>query len=157
MKSIMLGAAIGLIAASACAAAATAGTTAARQRVAITIKPALPTTTFVLNPLTAGPIAKDSGKVSFTTTSENVGVRDGQRIRFWGGTATLTGTKGTLVIRVRIDWRDAGNRYEAGWGTWKVVSGTGSYASVTGSGGSSHVWTPRGPAAAQAEGFLTSA
>ena len=59
-------------------------------------------------------------------------MRDGQSININNPLSTFTGKQGRLVVRFRIEWADAGNGYTAGNGTWKVVSGTGAYARLTG-------------------------
>ena len=125
---------------------------AAKQRVAITIRP--PVLTWVLTPLSEGATKRDSGTVSWKRESEGVVMRDGQRIERWVGIGTFVGDRGRIVIRFRIDWLDAGQGHDAGTGTWRVIRGTRDYATVTGGGRSAHVWLPRGPAAARAEGYL---
>lgn len=127
-----------------------------KQRVAITIDPARSGEPFVLVPLTPGRIALDKGSVAWQTESQRMLVRNEERIRRWVGTGTFDGENGTLVIHFRIDWRDAGRSHEAGWGTWRALRGTGSYAGVSGSGTSAHVWVPRGPISARLAGLLRS-
>src|SRR6266705_1861045 len=65
------------------------------------------------------------------------------------------GKAGSLVIRYRTEYVDAGNGYHVGTGTWKVVRGTGQYAGITGGGRSGAVTLDRGPWSSRAEGFLT--
>lgn len=134
--------------------AATAGAVGAKQRVAITIRP--PVLTFVLTPMTEGATKRDSGTVSWQRESERVVMRDGQRVRQWVGSGTFVGKRGTIVVRFRIDWLDAGHGHDAGSGTWSVIRGTRDYATLTGGGRSAHVWLPGGPAASRAEGFVRS-
>ena len=141
-----------LIAAVTLSSAASAARVDAKQRVAITITPSVGA--FVLTPMTQGATKRDSGRVSWQRESERVLMRDGQRINHWIGTGRFNGKRGELFIRFRIDWLDAGNRHEAGSGTWKVIRGTGDYANLVGVGRSAHVWLPRGPAASRAEGFM---
>jgi hypothetical protein len=142
-----------LLAAVTLAAGAGAGMDESRQRVAITVKPGT-VNTFVLRPLTGGPIAPDAGTVAWMG-SERSRMRDGRRSRFWSGTGELVGKQGGLRVRLAVDWLDAGNGHEAGWGAWRIVGGTGAYAGLTGEGWSAHIWLPRGPVATRLEGALS--
>lgn len=126
---------------------------ASKQRIAITITPGT-VNTFVLTTPTEGVIARDNGLVSWFTEKETVGTRDGQQVRTWVGVGIFGAKRGELRIRFRIDWRNAGRGHEAGTGTWTVIDGTRAYKGVTGSGRSAHVWLPRGPVAARADGFV---
>jgi hypothetical protein len=103
---------------------AAAGQAAARQRVQIDMKS--PGETFVLRPLRAGPIERDSGTHGcFAGESHRTVVRDGQEGHIWDCPAmTFVGKHGKLVLRTRFTWNDPG-RYNIATGTWKVVSGTG--------------------------------
>ena len=140
-----------------------AGHAATKQRIAINMK-ILPQSTFVLTPVGGAALKRDSGTVSGTWRSvpgRNVS-RNGQKVTiFSGGVWTLSGKRGTLMIRERNEWVDTGSDVNrdslddgVALGTWTVVRGTGDYAGVTGSGGSGHVglgnvWNAR------YEGFLT--
>jgi hypothetical protein len=127
---------------------AAAGPDAARQRVAIDMK-LYPQETFVLTPLRAGPLKRDTGTIRHTllTISGHDVIRDGQRVTIYdGGVITLTGKRGTLAIRDRNEWVDLGqdsNRDGESDGigvtTWKVVRGTGQYAGIVGTGRGAHV------------------
>jgi hypothetical protein len=136
---------------------ASAGPDAAKQRVAITSQAAKPTevSPFVLTPLQAGPLKRDSGTVSGPLPSERVVMRGGQRVSIYEGVVTLKGKRGSLVTRYRSEYVDGGNGYHPGTGTWKVLRGTGQYARITGGGRSGHVWLDRGPWSSRDEGFLT--
>jgi hypothetical protein len=126
---------------------------AAKQRVAIEMK-ILPHGTFVLAPLRAGAMKRDSGTV-------NEGKTLSERNRITTGLWTFTGKRGNLVIRERREWVQIGNDGNGdgtddavAFGTWRVVRGTGQYVLVAGSGRSGHeglgpVWYAR------LEGFLT--
>jgi hypothetical protein len=143
--------------------AAAARPDAAKQRVAIDVK-LYPEMTFVLTPLESGPLRGDSGKIShnfLSLTGRDV-MRDGQSVGIYdGGVITLTGKRGTLVIRERTEWVDLhrdsnrdGESDSIAIGTWKVVRGTGQYAGTVGKGGNAHVglgkvWYERH------EGYLT--
>ena len=148
-------------------AVATAGPHAAKQRVAIDMKfcsPGKSQGTFVLTPLRAGPLKRDSGTIShnFLSILGRSVVRDGQEVTIYdGGVATLTGKRGTLTIRDRSEWvnlgNDAnrdGNEDSVAFGTWKVVRGTGQYAGIVGKGRDGHAGLGC-PWYARYEGFLT--
>jgi hypothetical protein len=145
---------------------ASAGPAAAKQRVAIELKIA-PGETFVLTPLQAGALKRDSGRI--TTVSQvlamsgRIVMRDGQEVTIFNGALwMLEGKRGTLTIRERSEWVGVGSDVNGdnfpdsvGLSTWKVARGTGQYAKIAGGGrsghmGLGHVWTARG------EGFLTS-
>jgi hypothetical protein len=129
-------------------AVAAAGRDAAKQRVAIDMK-LWPQKTFVLIPLQAGPLKRDTGTLShnFLSITPRDVMRDGQKVTIYdGGVATLTGKRGTLTTRERTEWvhleRDGngdGENDTIAIGTWKVVRGTGQYAGVVGKGRSGHV------------------
>ena len=137
---------------------AAAGPNATKQRVAIDMK-IIPESTFVLAPLQAGALKRDSGTVSGTWKSvpgRNV-IRDGQKVTiFDGGVWTLTGKRGTLTIRERNEWVAVESGEDGvAIGTWKVVRGTGQYAGIVGKGRSGHAGLGS-PWYARYEGFLTS-
>ena len=129
----------------------------AKQRVRIDLRfdrGGLPSATFVLTPLEAGPIKRDWGRHYLITLPNSPRlyrswVREGQWV--------FVGMHGTLVVRsrlkhfVNLDGGGAG-------GTWKVMDGTGQYAGVTGSGrvGIGHgTWQISGrPLIGRHEGFL---
>jgi hypothetical protein len=133
---------------------AAASPEAARQRVAITVDGHAHT--FVLTPLKPGAVKRDSGTSSDCCWSQRFATRDGQTIEINDPLTTFTGKRGTLVVRYRIEWVDAGHGYTIGTATWKVLRGTGVYAQLTGGGRSAHAWPPGGYASGRAEGFLTS-
>jgi hypothetical protein len=138
---------VALAAAVTLTAVAAAGHNAAKQRVAINMK-IFPQGTFVLTPLQAGPLKRDSGTIdsNWTNIPSNTVMRDGQEVTIYdGAVTTLTGKRGTLTIRDRNEWVDVSNentRYGyppgIGIGTWKVVRGTGQYAGVVGKGRNGH-------------------
>ena len=132
--------------------AADGSSTASKQRVAITGNAGVDR--FTLTPLSPGALGTDSGSVDYCCYSTHPLVRDGQSILVNDPRATFTGKRGTLVLRIRIEWLDAGNGYTIGVSTWRVVRGTGAYQHVTGSGAG--LWLPRGPVSFRDEGFLTS-
>jgi len=136
---------------------AAASPDAAKQRVAITMQEVAPTavSTFLLTPLQAGALKRDSGTQTGAIPPERVVTREGQRVSIYNGVVTLKGKSGSLVVRYRSEYAAAGNGYHVGSGTWKVVRGTGHYAGVTGGGRSGNVWLDRGPWSIRYEGFLT--
>jgi hypothetical protein len=66
---------------------------------------------FVLMPQTHGSVSRDSGSVAWCCWSRRFVTRDGQKAEINDPIATLTGKHGTLVIRFRIEWLDAGRGY----------------------------------------------
>jgi hypothetical protein len=142
-------------------ATAAAGPDAAKQRVAISMK-IYPQKTFVLTPMQAGPLKRDSGTVSSVDSKESAVMREGQNIYIYRNTYTLKGKRGSLTIRERAEWVDVSNENAPGFdyrpgvaiGTWKVVGGTGAYAKITGGGRSGHAGMGAKWLARQ-EGFLT--
>jgi hypothetical protein len=134
---------------------ASAGPAAAKQRVAINMK-ILPESRFVLTPLRSGTLKRDSGTISgnWMTAPGREVVRKGQTVGIYTNTWTLTGKRGNLVFRERIEWVDVGNDDDVATGTWKVVRGTGEYAGIIGTGGSGHAGLGS-PWYARFEGFLT--
>jgi hypothetical protein len=130
---------------------------AAKQRVAITMQAGktTPVSRFVLTPLEAGHLKRDSGTQTGALPPERIVIREGQSVSVHDGVTTLRGKRGRLVIRYRSEYVDAGNGYHVGTGTWKVVRGSGQYARVAGGGLSGNVWLDRGPWSSRNEGFLT--
>jgi hypothetical protein len=133
-------------------AVASAGSTTAKQRVAIQVKGG-----FVLTPLTAGPIKPDSGTASFCCWTQRPIIRNGQSIDINNPQMTLTGKHGTLVTRNVIGWTDVPDGYSLFTGTWRIIRATGVYAGLTGGGGAAGVsGFPDGTTKATFEGFLDS-
>jgi len=141
---------------------AAAGHAAMKQRVAINVK-IFPQSRFVLSPLQAGALKRDSGTITgnWRSAPGRDVVRAGQTVGVYTNTWTLTGKRGTFTIRERIEWVDVGDDWNGDGhddsvaiGTWKVVRGTGEYAGITGSGGSGHAGLGS-PWYARYEGFLT--
>jgi hypothetical protein len=130
------------------ASVAAAGHDAANQRVAINMK-LYPQKTFVLTPLQAGALKRDSGTIShnFLSIPGRDVMRDGQNVTIYdGGVATLTGKRGTLTIRDRNEWVFLGSDGNGDGeddgiaiSTWKVVRGTGQYAGIVGKGRGAHI------------------
>jgi hypothetical protein len=139
---------------------AAAGPEAATQRVRISMKNP-DGGTFVLTPLQAGMLKRDSGTVSVVYTDLPGVMRQGQQVFVVRNTFTLKGKRGSLSIRERTEWVNVSNEKAPGFdfipgvaiGTWKVVGGTGAYAKATGGGRSGHQGSPKW--LAQQEGFLT--
>ena len=152
MSKKLIAPAVAAVAAVVLTAAAAAGPSAARQQVMIVTRGGIDH--FQLLPR-AGSLHRDSGSAHYCCWSERVVIRDGQRVEVNDPVTTLVGKRGTLVMRERIEWLDAGNGYSIGVGTWKVVRGTGAYKGVTGSGRSASSWLPSGPVSWQNDGFLS--
>ena len=130
MKAWILGLAV-LIAAVTLTSAAVAGPNQSKQQVTITAKGV---DGFTLRPLEPGLLRPDSGTADWCCYGSRRLVRDGQSVEINDPLVTLEGKRGTLVLRSRIEWLDAGNGYSLGTSTWKVVRGTGVYAGISGSG-----------------------
>lgn len=136
---------------------ASASADATKQRVQIDMK-IFPDKTFVLAPLEAGALKRDSGTHNCNEDTDLGGaMRDGQETfpqecRAW----VFTGKRGKLVLRSRFTWVEAGGPYNVATGTWKVVRGTGQYARVTGGGRSATVGVGSSTSLARYQGFLTS-
>ena len=138
---------------------AAAGPEEAKQRVAISMK-GLENGTFVLTPLQAGTLKRDSGTVRVVFSQEPDVMRQGQTVSIYRNTYTLTGKRGSMSIRERAEWVVVSNEKApgadyvpgVGIGTWKVVGGTGAYAKITGGGRSGHQGHPEW--LVRQEGFL---
>ena len=151
---------VALAAAVTLTAVAAAGPDAAKQRVAISMKDP-GGGTFVLRPLQAGTLKRDSGTVSMVYPEPTTVMREGQSVDIYRNTYTLKGKRGTMSISERSEFVGVSNEKVPGFdftpgvgiGTWKVVGGTGAYAKITGGGRSGHQGHPW---LAQQEGFLTS-
>ena len=61
-------------------------------------------------------------------------MRDGQPVEIANFLKTYEGKRGTLTLRIIVEWADAGNGYTIGSGTWKIAKGTKAYAHVEGNG-----------------------
>jgi hypothetical protein len=111
----------------------------AKQRVAITMR--FHDSTFTLVPFRSGALKPDSGTMTddADATCHDV-VRDGQKADVCTGQRwTLTGKQGTLTLRGRAEWVNAGaGGCGVAFGTWSVVRGTGVYAGLTGGGRSAY-------------------
>ena len=138
---------------------AAAGPNAARQRVIITTQAGQTTNVspFVLITLQTGSLKGDSGKmIGDSSSGGGTLMREGQKASIQEGPVTLKGKRGTLVLRYRAEWVEAGNGYGVATSTWKVVRGTGQYAGITGGGRGASVWLDRTDDwSSRLEGFLT--
>ena len=136
-------------------AVASAGSTTAKQRVAIQDKG---DGSFVLTPLTSGAVKPDTGRVTFCCWRQRTIMRHGESIDVNNPRMTLTGKQGTLVARNQIGWIDVPDGLSVFTGTWKVIRGTGAYAGLVGGGRGAGVdlGDATGTTKAQFEGFLSS-
>jgi hypothetical protein len=91
-------------------------------------------TAFVLAPLTAGPAKRDSGIAFYCCVHSRDSVRDGESLETARFLKTYQGQRGTFVLRIVVEWAEAGNGYTIGSGSWNVVHGTGAYAHLAGNG-----------------------
>jgi hypothetical protein len=135
-------------------AGAAAGPGAAKQRIEIQLKEGNGNR-FVLTPLTPGAIRPDSGMVSFCCWTQSFITRNGQRIQVNDPQMTLTGKRGTLVARNRIEWFDLPDGWAVSTGTWNVIRGTGDYAGLSGGGVGAGISLANGNGRSQFEGFLS--
>jgi hypothetical protein len=145
---------VALAAVLALAPAAGGASSASRQLVVIASKAGVDR--FTLTPLGAKGLEPDAGTVDYCCMTSSYVTRDGDGVRINEPRETFTGKHGTFVLRVRIEWHDAGNGYTVGLTTWKVVKGTGAYAGLTGGGRGAATWLPRGPVSFRAVGYVTS-
>jgi len=114
----------------------------------------------VLTPLQPGTLKRDSSTVSVAYKEPTSVMREGQSVWVFLNTYTLKGKRGTMSIWERNEMVEVSKEEVAGFdftpgvgiGTWKVVSGTGAYAKITGGGRSGHQGSPVWLAQ---EGFLT--
>lgn len=134
------------------AAVAAAGPVAAKQRIVIELKGGKES--FVLTPLTSGAVKPDAGVATFCCWSERHIMRDGQAIDVNDPQMTLTGKRGTLVARNRIEWVDLPDGWAAFTGTWKVIRATGDYAGLSGGGRGAGLMLSNGTGKSRFEGFL---
>ena len=142
-----------VLAAAVLVAAATAGPSGPKQRVAIQGDES---GGFVLTPLTAGSLRRDSGSATFCCWTTRVVVRDGQKMELTNGPRlTLDSKEGTLVVKNRMEWLTVPGGYALFTGTWSVVRGTGVYAGFTGAGRIAGVALPNGNTKWRREGILT--
>jgi hypothetical protein len=149
---------VALVAAVTLTSVAAAGPDAAKQRVAFTTQAAETTNVspFVLTPLQAGALKRDSGTLTAGSPPGRDVMRAGQSVTIYDSAGTFKGKLGSLVIRNRSEWIEAGNGYHVATDTWKVVRGTGLYAGVTGGGRGGSVWLERTDHwSSHGEGFLT--
>jgi hypothetical protein len=116
--------------------AAAAGPGVATQRIEITSN-LYPKRQFVLVPLQAGTLGRDTGAARVVYGTWKRVSRERQEMEVLRAFVTFEGRRGTFTIRERTEWIDAG-RPSIAIGTWKVVRGTGQYAESTGGGRSAH-------------------
>jgi hypothetical protein len=144
-----------ILAALALAAPITAGTLSSAQHIRIEAIGAN-TQTFVLTPMTAGPIQADTGALRACCWMTSHVLRGGERLAVNDPHLTFTGAHGTLRFRNRIEWVDLPDGWAVFTGTWKAVGGTGAYGSLSGSGRVAGVSTGSGFTRVRLFGSLTS-
>jgi hypothetical protein len=112
---------------------ATAGSAAEKkQRVEITFHSLAKT--FVLVPLTPGPIRRDSGTYSSCCWTRRFVTRDGESMEVDDPTVTMKGRHGTFTWHERLTFVDINNGYDVATGPWTITRGTGAYAHLRGHG-----------------------
>lgn len=92
--------------------------------------------TWVLKPLTSGPLTRDAGSKTVCCFTDNHVTRDGESMAIDDPNMTYHGKNGTFTMQVVVDWIEAGHGYSIGTGTWKIIpgSGTGAYQHLQGQG-----------------------
>jgi hypothetical protein len=135
-------------------AVAAAGPVAAKQRVSIELKGNV-NESFVLTPLTSGALKSDTGVASSCCCSSRHIMRDGLAIEVNDPQLTLKGKGGTLVLRNQIEWVDIPDSWAVFAATWKIVSGTGVYAKLSGGGRGGGVQLLNGTTKSTFEGFVS--
>ena len=137
--------------------AASAGTTATKQRVSFLFNFNTQTGegSWQLVPLTRGPLKRDSGT---STGGGSIGRRvflQGQRVTPISGSDVMTGGRGKLVLTQKLVSAEVGSRYTADIGSWRVASGTGAYEGITGGRRFAGVGLPGGTVIINEEGYVT--
>ena len=130
-KKVIAAAAIVLVA-GAVVGFASAGSAGKQQRISIAIQPS--SSRFVLEPLTSGPVLRDSGTDNACCWTRRFYTRDGQSIEIDNPTVVFTGKRGTFTWHERITFINSDNDYTIGNGVWTIVKGTGAYAHLEGHG-----------------------
>jgi hypothetical protein len=143
-----------VLAALAVALPAIAGTRSAQQRIRIEAS-GVNTESFVLTPLTSGRLQADRGALSFCCWTTSYVVRAGESLEVNDPHLTFTGAHGTLKFQNRIEWVDLPDGWSIFTGTWRVVGGTGSYGSLSGSGRVAGVSTASGFTRVRLFGFVS--
>jgi hypothetical protein len=116
---------------------------------------------FELSPMTPGAIAHDSGATHFTSGPTPIFMGrlvHGQLIDRFQAVEKLVGANGDLTVRITVDFASAGNGYQNGRSTWRIVEGTGAYAGLRGGGRGALVRPPTPPGQygfARHEGFVS--
>jgi len=123
------------------AAVAAAHPVAAKQQIEIDVR-GVEGHSFVLTPLGQGVLKADRGTVSFCCWRHRKVIRDGEAVDVNNPEMTLTGARGTIVTRNEIGWIDVPDGWSLFTGSWRVVSGTGAYAGLSGGGLAAGVFNP---------------
>jgi hypothetical protein len=131
--------------------------TTAKQKIAIEEKSAAGSkiSTFKLIPLSAGPLAADSGTFTSSAKLLRTVIRNGKKVWFYSGFDNLKGKHGTMRISGLSAVTTARGGYYVGVGTWKIRAGTGAYAGVSGGGDAKAVAAPGGAASGHYTGYIT--
>jgi hypothetical protein len=110
-----------------------------------------------VSPLTPGPIARDSGKLTWSGGVTGSVMRNGAKVALIAGRHTLTGKHGTITLSHQVESADVrlGSGYSADVGTWKLTAGAGAYAGFEGGGRLAAVGLPNGVVLLRQEGWAT--
>jgi hypothetical protein len=149
----MLGVAALVLASAVAAGIATAGSSVKQQRIAIAFDQK--SGTFVLAPITLGPVSKDSGTYTSCCWTRRVLTRDGQSIEIDNPLVVMKGKRGTFTWREVITFAPSTNGYTVATAVWTIVRGSGVYAHLEGHGREAAVNKPESQEiAARAEGLV---
>lgn len=152
MRKTMTAAAVLAIAAAILATVAAARPASAKQRVSIMHQG----NSFVLTPTSSGAVQPDRGAFDACCWTTRHVVVAGQLLDLNNPLLTFTGKNGTLKVRNQIVWIDVPGKWSIFKGPWKVVSGTGAYAGLSGGGQMAAIQSPGGYIRARFFGVLTS-
>lgn len=149
---------VGCVLAMTAVSVASAGSSTAKQRIAIDAKGNFLTgkTTFVLSTLSKGALEGDAGSGEGTGSPKpSVLKKNGQSMTRVTGTDSLAGKNGSFKLTESVESYSAGSGYSADHGTWTFKGLTGAYAGYTGGGGVALVSTPSGKAIFRMEGYVS--
>jgi hypothetical protein len=154
-RSLVLGAM--LVAAVVAASVAAGGPAAPKQRIAMegTFDTNTGRSTWVLIPLTKGPLVRDSGTGSGTGDVKKTIVRNGQSVTPITGSDILNGKRGAIAVTQKVESRSAGHGYNADVGTWTFTGQLDDYEGFKGGGGFAAVGLPNGKLFIRSEGWVS--
>lgn len=139
------------------ATAATSGTDAQRQRIAIegVFNTLTGRGTFRIVQLSPGELKADSGSFTGTGNISRSVIRNGQTHTPITGADSYTGKLGTLIVSQEITSVSAGNSFSSDRGSWSIDGGTGAYEGYKGGGGFAAVGTTKNRVFFRQEGYVS--